>query len=142
MTFYSPIEIRFRDLDALGHVNNAVYFSYVEQARIAYFRQIIDKNHDWKKFGVLIARNEINYYSPVHIDDHLECGLNLIKLGTKSMEYSFEFRILKDGKQIKAADGKFVLVCFDPIKQTSAPLPELWREKITAFEKRDERPQD
>ncbi|MDA0882981.1 MAG: thioesterase family protein, partial [Bacteroidetes bacterium] len=47
------IEVRFRDIDAMGHVNNAVYLSYFEQARIGFFNAIVDDKWDWNKLGVL-----------------------------------------------------------------------------------------
>ena len=61
----AQIQIRFADIDVMGHVNNAVYLSYFEMARVHYFKQILGEEWDWNSDGILLARNEIDYLSPI-----------------------------------------------------------------------------
>lgn len=136
MKFYSTIRVRFSDIDAMGHVNNATYFNYTEEARIDYFKKIIGERHNWQKFGVLLAHNEIDYFKPVHLGDELSCGIETVKMGEKSIHCNFEFRVKTEvGDYSVVSKGKFSLVCFDNLKKTSAPVPDLWRQKFTEFEK-------
>jgi YbgC/YbaW family acyl-CoA thioester hydrolase len=70
--FETTVEIRFADIDAMGHVNNAVYFSYFEQARMAYFKDRVARIWDWNEDGVIVARNEIDYIYPVFLNDRMK----------------------------------------------------------------------
>ena len=122
MPFYSPIQIRFRDLDALNHVNNAVYFSYVEQARVEYFDHVIGTRHDWQAFTMLLVRNEINYRMPLLFKQEAGCTMAIEKIGTSSIHIRFEIiRNLEGSEKEIIADGKNILVCFDNVKQKKAP---------------------
>jgi acyl-CoA thioester hydrolase len=59
------IQIRFSDCDMMGHVNNAVYLNYFELTRIYYFRELLGKDWDWRKNGIILRKNEIEYFVPV-----------------------------------------------------------------------------
>ena len=134
MKYYTPVAIRFRDLDSLGHVNNAVFISYVEEGRIGYFRKVIGRNHDWSKFGTLLAHTSIDYHHPIYLEDELLCGVEITSQGEKSFEVQFELVVQKeDGSQTLCASGKNVLVCFDNIAFKTASIPDEWREKVAAF---------
>jgi acyl-CoA thioester hydrolase len=122
---YSP-EIRFADIDAMGHVNNAVYLSYFEQARIHFFSQILDTKWDWKRQGILVAKNEINYKLPVVLKDRIEIHVTCSHIGTKSFTLTYE---LRRGEEL-CTTGSSVLVCFDHNSQRPAVIPQEWREKL------------
>ena len=136
--FYTPIHIRFRDLDSLAHVNNAVYHSYVEQARIHYFREVIGHAHNWKIFGVLLARTEIDFKVPILLDDEVKCGCKCISLGNTSMVIEFEFLVERDQNTFIAAKGKSFLVCFDHQAQQKASVPQEWRKSFASYESIEE----
>lgn len=122
---YIP-EIRFADIDALGHVNNATYLSYFEQARIHFFGQMLDEPWDWNSRGLLVARNEINYKLPLFLQDQLEIFVKCSAVGGKSFTLSYE---IMRGKDL-CASGLSVLVCFNyKLKQTEF-IPDAWREKL------------
>lgn len=134
MKFFRPFHIRFRDLDAIGHVNNAVYHTFVEDARIDYFKEILGTKNDWQSFGVLIARSEINYIHELLYGDEVECGLQCVRLGNKSMQIDFSIVTIRDGERIEASNGTSVLVCFDHTTKSSARIPDWWREKFYEYE--------
>ena len=126
ITPYSP-EIRFSDIDAMGHVNNAVYFSYFEQARINYFRQLVGGQWNWKQFGVLVAHNEIDYKIPVLLNDSISIHVAIESMGMKS--FTVFYRIVRqDG--VLCASGRSVMVCFDHAAGQSIAIPPVWREKM------------
>jgi acyl-CoA thioester hydrolase len=134
MKFYSPIDIRFRDLDALGHVNNVVYLTYVEQARVRYFDEVFGNRHDWDEWGVLLARTEINYLQPLLFKDVAKCGLECVAIGRKSMEYIFKMFKTVDGKDIEVASGVNILVSFNHNDNVSIPVPDVWKNAVEAYE--------
>lgn len=123
----SSPEIRFVDIDVMGHVNNAVYLSYFEQARMKWFETFAGKEWDWNTFGILLARNEINYREPVLLHDHLQIETWCSKIGNKSLEVCYEVFIEENGVKRIKADGLSVLVCFDYHKKTTITVPDDWR---------------
>jgi acyl-CoA thioester hydrolase len=126
---YIP-EIRFSDIDVMGHVNNATYLTYFEQARVHFFNQLVGE-WDWEKYGILLARNEVNYRKPILYKDKVQIHTHITKIGGKSLE--LEYRITKpgnDGEEL-CTDGKSVLVCFDYHKQKTIPVPQSWKDKLT-----------
>jgi acyl-CoA thioester hydrolase len=122
---YNP-EIRFADIDALGHVNNAVYLSYFEQSRIHFFRQMLDTPWDWRSIGLLVAKNEITYKLPVFLNDRIEIFVNCTAVGGKSFTLSYE---LKRGTDLCAL-GLSVMVCYNYEMKKTEMIPDVWREKL------------
>jgi acyl-CoA thioester hydrolase len=123
------IEIRFADIDVMGHVNNAIYLNYFEQARIDFFKKQIGTEWDWTKHGIILGRNEIDYIDPVLFSDDLHIETWCSRIGTKSLEFSYEVFVPGSEKKIKA-QGKSVMVCFDYHEKKTIPVPEMWKQKL------------
>lgn len=134
MKFYSPIDIRFRDLDALAHVNNVVYLTYVEQARVRYFDALFGDRHNWNDWGVLLARTEINYIQPLLFKEEARCGIECVAIGRKSMEFHFNIFKTVNGENIEVASGVNVLVCFNHSENKSIEVPDVWKTAIEKYE--------
>ncbi len=130
-----PIQVRFVDIDKLGHVNNAVYLSYFETARVAYFDQVVGERVDWNKTGMILAKTIIDYKTPVFQHDKLFIYSSVSKLGNKSFEISDV--LIKDlnGKEEIAAFATVTIVCFNYETQSTIEIPQEWRERVEAFEK-------
>ena len=125
--FRQPVQVRFRDLDSLKHVNNAVYLTYLEVARIEYWKAL--------KFGpvrpnMLLAHVEIDYLKPVLLDDRLEVALRVCEMGSKSFVMAFEMA----ANGTVAAKGSSVLVWFDHAANISVVIPDSARAIIQEFE--------
>ena len=125
--FAYPIEVRFRDLDALGHVNNAVYLTYLESARIAYWLHVT-KRSGLDALDMILARVEIDFRAPLRIGDEIEIGVRPAGVGTKSFELEYEVR----SADAVAAEAKTVIVSFDYESGRSLDVPEAWREALAA----------
>ena len=134
MKFSSPIEIRFRDLDALAHVNNVVYLSYVEQARVRYFDTVLGDRQNWDEWGVLLARTEINYLQPLLFKDIAHVKMECVAIGNKSMEFHFMVFKTHNGQTIEIASGVNILVCFNHTENRSIEVPTEWKTAIEKFE--------
>ncbi len=123
-----PIEVRFRDLDALEHVNNAVYATYLEIARLRYLETV--SIGEPPRPTMMVARLEIDYRRSILYGQRVEVGIRVAQLGTKS--FSLEYEIKADGEP--AATGRSVQVWFDFALNQSARVPDGVRDKIRAFE--------
>jgi acyl-CoA thioester hydrolase len=124
----AKIQVRFTDLDVLGHVNNNVYLSYFEMARVHYFRELLGEDWDWKRHTVVLVRNEVEYIKPVLLEHKPEVVMFAEEIGNKS--FSLGYELLVNGTVF--AKGRSVLVAYDGIDQVSMPIHDKIR---TALEK-------
>jgi len=111
VTYYETgIEIRFVDLDAYGHVNNAVIFSYLETARVKMFQERFgDFLHNGLLF--LVVRAECDYRQPIELHDMIRIEIGLERLGRSS--FTLNYRVHNGGDKL-FAEARTVMVCFDP----------------------------
>ncbi len=129
------MDIRFSDLDAMGHVNNARYMSYMESGRIQYFRDLGLWNGLPRLIGPIMAKATIDYKLPLDLEDErIEVFTRCVRLGNKS--YDMEHRIIrqKNGHAEIAAQAVIVLVAFDYQAGQSILIPDDWRSVIMAYE--------
>jgi len=129
--FETPIEVRFRDTDAMGHVNNAVYFTYLEAARNAYwFRVVGGKNeHD---LGFILARAECDFRSAVKFGESLVARVRVSELRKSSFTLEYELVEATTGRAV--ASAKTLQVSYDYEAGTTRPLPAATREAIERHE--------
>jgi acyl-CoA thioester hydrolase len=132
--FYHPIEVRYGDLDPQGHVNNAKYLTYFEQARVAYWIEMgfFSKDQSFMELGVILADVHITYFAPVYFGQKVKVGVHVIRLGNKSMTWEQNVVDVESGKEL--ARGEVVVVAYDYRQEKTIPIPNEWREKITEFE--------
>jgi acyl-CoA thioester hydrolase len=120
------LSVRFRDCDAMGHVNHAVYFTYFEQCRLTFWREITGTPSPHTR--VIIARAECDYRSPAHFGDELEVRLAVGEIGRSSFTLAYEIALVVGGRLV--ASGKTVMVSYDYAAGGSVPLPEATRELL------------
>ncbi len=130
--YKTVIETRFADFDMLGHVNNAVYFTYMEIARAKYWKQAIQ--WDWKKTGVVIAKASLEYILPVLMDDKISVYVRTSRIGQSSFDLEYLMIKLVNGKEEICNRGKTTCVAFDYINRRSFPIPREERERMISFE--------
>lgn len=131
----TPIQIRFKDIDALNHVNNTNHMTYFELARIKYFDDVVHEDINWSEQGIILAKITIDYRVPVYFKDKLFVYTKCIRLGNKSFDLAYSLIREKGGKETELAAGSSVQVCFDYKKQTTIAIPESWKMKVEVFEK-------
>jgi acyl-CoA thioester hydrolase len=119
--------VRFRDLDPMGHVNNAVFLTYIESARVAFLRQL-GAAPTLEDMAIIVARIEIDFRAPVRLGDEVEISAQVSRFGDKSFDLDHELRV--GGKVV--AEAKTVLVTYDHSKREAVPIPRDWREKLAA----------
>ena len=122
----ATIQVRFADLDVMGHVNNSVYLSYFEMTRVHYFKELVGANWDWRREGVLLVRNEIDYVKPILLNDVPQIHMTLEKIGEKSISLLYEIRINEE----VYTKGRSVLVCFNADEGKTIPVPVAMAEAL------------
>ncbi|HZP48426.1 MAG TPA: thioesterase family protein [Vicinamibacterales bacterium] len=121
------IAVRFRDCDAMGHVNHAVYFTYFEQCRLTCWRALTGSAHPHTR--VIIARAECDYRSQAVFGDELEVRMSVGEVGRSS--FVLRYRIVHAADERIVAEGSTVLVAFDYAAGASMPLPAVTRALLS-----------
>jgi len=128
-----PVTPRFRDTDAMGHVNNAVYLTYFEVARTAYWTAMTG-DADYQRVPFILAHTTIDFRSPALVRERLEVGVRVETIGTKS--FACAYRIEEAETRRLVCEGRSVQVIFDYVKNASYPVPDALRATFRAFEGR------
>jgi acyl-CoA thioester hydrolase len=128
-SFVAAVDVRFRDIDAMGHVNNAVYATYLEEARTAYFDEVLDAS--LADVDTVLANVALEFRRPVELGDDVTVAVRVPELGRSSIPMEYEVRA--DGEV--AATGEAVQVAVNRDSGESRQIPDEWREKIEAFER-------
>ena len=121
-SYTTSFDVRFRDLDSMGHVNNAVYATYLEHARIKYFDSIL--NLSLAAVDTVNVHLEIDYIKSLQMGEIVEVSLIVSSIGTSSITMDY---ILTNGSE-KVATAKTVQVLLDGTTGTSTPIPQEWRD--------------
>ena len=129
----TSIKIRFRDLDVFGHVNNAVYFTFMEMARVDYFTQIgMLQSGAFPSPFFIIAEASCQFKAPIDMDTPLVIQTRVSRLGNSS--FDMEHRFVHQADDVVLAAGRTVLVTFDYAAGRSVRLPDEWRAAIVQLE--------
>ncbi len=126
----TKIEVAFRDIDAMGHVNNAVYLSYLETARIKFMLALLDVS-DLKQLPIILAEMTIRYQAPALFGEVLTVGSGVSRLGNKSFDMVHEI-VGGNGRII--ATARSVLVAYDYNASQTTPIPESFRQKLAEMQ--------
>ena len=129
---HTPIQIRFNDIDILGHVNNSVYQNYFDLARTHYFQKIFPETINWKEYTLVLAKLCIEFLQPVTMEEAIQVETKIIKMGNKSM--TMKQRVVDRKGEVRAIN-EGVLVSFHAGEEQPVPIPEKWRKAIAGFEK-------
>ena len=125
------IEVRFRDIDSFGHVNNAVIASYVEQARVRYLRDVVGVD-PIGKMPLILGMLKIDYLSPIFLEDEVQVGTRIDWIGNSSIAMSH----LLQAANRELARSSSVLVAYDYEHARPMPVPDDWRATFAAHEGR------
>ena len=130
----TPISVRFRDIDAMGHVNNAVFFTYLETARVEYIRDVVlqTKSRNLPEAGVILAEISCQFKIPIFYGQAVEVGTRVAEMRNSSI--LIDQHIEADGQL--AATARAVVVHYDYQTGKSVRIPDDMRARVEAFEAR------
>ncbi len=129
--FSTDIELRFRDVDAMGHVNNAVYFTYFEYGRVKFFYSEPQKEK-FPGFAFILAHVSCDFIHPVTLDDSLTLRMWVKEIGGKSFKLHYQL-VKRSDPVVTFATGESVQVCFDYQKNASLLLSEDLTIQLSAY---------
>ena len=128
-----PVEVRFRDMDSMGHVNNAVFLTYFENARIAYWRAV-PGIRSRRSLDYILARAECDFRNPVRLGDVVVCHIRVASFGRRS--FTFEYLLREEPSGRLLGEGRTVQVMYDYPAGRTAPLDPGVKASIEEFEGR------
>ncbi len=131
--YSTTIQLRWKDIDQFGHVNNAVYLTYFETARYYYNRDV--NQWDWNQDQYIIASIKVDYLRPIFYPGDIKVYLRIGDIGDKSFVFHYAITFEKNGIEKLAATGQSTQVFYDVRNQKTIPIPERIIKQWKAFEK-------
>lgn len=131
MCYTADIPVRYRDLDRLGHVNNAVYATFFGEASVEYYDAVVGGVAD--HLETPLAQLEIEYQNPIEQTGTIKVPVSVINIGDTSIR--MEYEIYTD--ETLAATGQTVQVLFDTETESTMSVPSKWRDAISHFENKE-----
>ncbi|WP_442768542.1 acyl-CoA thioesterase [Acinetobacter bohemicus] len=121
--------VAWGDMDAFGHINNVLYYRYMESARIRYMDELNIFQHD---VYTVVASNQCKYIRPVFYPDQLKIGARVEEMRNSALRMSY--LLWSEQQQTIVALGEAVMVCVDKENMLKLPIPEIIRQKVTKIE--------
>ena len=129
----TQVQLRFNDIDALVHVNNSVYFQFFDLAKTEYFAGLeVNADINWCRHSIVIANVNCSFIEPTVLQEPVEVLTQCARLGNKSLTL-LQHLVNRDTRALKATCAT-VMVNLDPATNQPAPLPDVWRDAIIAYE--------
>jgi acyl-CoA thioester hydrolase len=129
------LEVAFRDIDAMGHVNNAVFFAYFETVRIKYLGEIMERSGlmgtELLDLPLILVEASCTYKSPALLTERLYIGTGISRFGTKSFDMLYRVQG-QDGRLV--AYGRTIQVMYDYIHRSAFPIPDNVRRYVEGFQ--------
>ncbi len=130
----TPVQIRFNDIDMLGHLNNSVYMEFMDIAKASYFTAVMPQRIDWKRINVVIVNINCDFYAPTYFHEPIEVQTAVVSVSERS--FRIEQRIINSKTGEVKCIGHTVMAGFDMATAQSAPIADEWVKALTAFEQR------
>ncbi len=133
--FYESVkmQVRFNDIDLMGHVNNSIYQDYFDFGKVNYFNNVLGDEVNWSKTGLVLAKITIEFLNPIELNEEIIVQTKITRLGNKSFDVYQEI-IGSKNSDIKAS-GLSVMVGFSKEENSTILISDYWRQKISEFEK-------
>lgn len=130
--FVTAVDVRFRDLDGMGHVNHAVYLTYFEAARLGYYAALTGRT-TIEQIDMILVEVAASYHAPAAFGERLEVGARVSRIGTKSFDMEYLIVRPADGRRI--ASGRSVQVIYDYAAGRSAAVSDEFRAQVAAAQR-------
>ena len=132
--FYHPIEVRYGDLDPQGHVNNAKYLTYFEQARVHYLLHLglFEEGQSFTNIGIILADARVTFLASIQFGQPVRVGVRTSRLGNKSMTMEYCLEEAETGQEL--ATGSTVLVAYNYRDHMTIQILDEWQKILVEFE--------
>jgi len=131
--YHTFLQIRYGDLDTLGHVNNSRFLTYLEQARVTYFQERQMWDGQLSSTGLIVAKITVDYKLPLRVEDGgVDVWTRVARLGNKS--FTMDHIIARQADAAVAGTSEIVIVAYDYDADQTIAIPQAWRDVIIAYE--------
>ena len=127
-----PVQLRFSDIDTVGHVNNSVYFSLFDVAKSDYFDKVRGEKQDWRNVTIVIANVNCDFLAQTLYEEPVVVKTRCAKIGNKSLV--LEQVLVNEATGEVKCRCHTTMVYIEPKTLTPEPLPDYWREALERFE--------
>lgn len=131
---HMPLQMRFNDIDMLGHLNNSVYLTFMDLAKARYFEAVNGGTVDISTMGIVVVNVNANFCIPTFFDEEIEVETATVAIGEKSLTLEQHIYSVPD-RQVKCS-CRTVMAGFDIKTNTGMPISADWVKKIEAYEGR------
>jgi len=131
------LDLRYDDLDTMGHVNNKAYLTYLEEARISYHETVVGFDKKTLQFNAVVGRIDIIYKHPIFLDDHVQVFTRCSHMGKRSFDLESVIVACKKGDLLNkrlATVAITTLVSIDMLTGKSKEISQSAVEKMLAYE--------
>ena len=125
-----PIQIRFSDVDVIGHVNNIIFLQYYDTGKAAFMTDLLGRSISWQEVDTVVANIDCAFIAPIFYGEKIEVLTACTYLHDKSFKLLQMIRNMETGEVKSLCET--VMVSFDPDTQKAAPLSDIWREKLSS----------
>lgn len=129
-----PVQMRFTDIDMLGHLNNNVYLTFMDLAKIDYFQAVLPGAMDWRSVNAVVVHIDCDFFAPSYFNEQLEVWTTITSVSKHS--FHMEQRIINSTTGQTKCVGRTVMAGFNPATATSQPIDRTWVEHVAAYEQR------
>lgn len=129
---HMPVQMRFNDIDMLGHLNNSVYFTFMDLAKARYFQDVLGGKLSWSNVGVVIVNVNCDFCAPTFFDDQIEVETAVVAIGDKSM--TLEQHVYSPIDGCVRCRCRTVMSGFDMKTMKSVRISDEWREALVRYE--------
>ena len=133
----TDIIVRFRDIDSMGHVNNAVFLTYFEEGRKIFLQEVFNIIEP-ADYPFILAHIQCDFLKPVKLGDSLSVQVWIGEIREKSFTFKYEL-VDRSSESIVFGRGKSVMVLFDYLKNTTIPIPDNLLKKISEYSEQGDR---
>lgn len=129
-----PMQIRFTDIDMIGHLNNNVYLSFMDLAKLNYFKTIRGGGLEISDLNMVVVHVDVDFLAPTFMDEDVEVWTQVTSVGKHSVK--LEQRVVNGVTGETKSIGRTVMAGFDPKTSTGLPVEQVWVDAISAYEQR------
>lgn len=127
-----PLQMRFNDIDLLGHLNNGVYLTFMDLGKAHYFHDVLGGDVDWRTINIAVVNINVNFYAPTYLEDEI-CVVTAVT-GISKHSLTLEQRIVDVNSGEVKCQAVTIMAGYDVKTATSLPISQEWRDAIEAWE--------
>ncbi len=126
------IQMRFKDVDLFGHVNNTVYLEYMDLGKVHYIERVLGDIFNNRRDALVIVNINCDFLQPAKFDEPLRVLTRVEAVGVHSITFSQQ--VVNADTGAAKCRARIVMVGFDAVTGESREIPAAWKERIAAFE--------